>query len=637
MKTQIKISTKLVVAFLAVGVVPFLVIGFTSLYKASNALSLQAFSQLTAVREIKKNQITDFLKNHKNEVKVLVNNPTVVMGSETLSSVFYAGGKSTDQIMWTESEKEFGPFFESLLKDAGYADIALISLDGDIIYNVKRRSDLGSNLDHSDLKSSSLAKVFAKVKKSGKIIFTDFAPYVPAGGKPAAFIAGLIRSEGEPVGVLAIQVSLDKINHIMMARAGMGETGETYLVGSDKLMRSNSFLAPKTHTVEASFANRSGGSVDTLASREALGGKSGEEVAQNFTGQRVLSAYTPVTIDDTTWALIAEISEDEAMTAVRDLKWLMVILAVIGISGIIAVAMLITKSITKPLSRVIDGLEIESEKVTTASSQVSAASQELADGSAEQAAAIEEVSASLEQMASMTKQNAENAGKATAMENEARQLAQNVKEHMGKLIIATNEAAQSSDETGKIIKTIDEIAFQTNLLALNAAVEAARAGEAGAGFAVVADEVRNLAMRAADAAKDTSSLIENTIKSVQNGQKITVETQEAFTANSELAAKVGVLVEEIATASNEQAQGIEQINKSVGEMDRITQQMATGADETAKAAVDMNMVAGQTVEYVEELELLVGGREVSSSRAATAEQAEWSSEEKKDNLYLPEK
>ncbi|HIJ78935.1 MAG: methyl-accepting chemotaxis protein [Desulfobulbaceae bacterium] len=608
-----------------------------SLSKASHALSLQAFSQLTAVREIKKNQLTDFFKNYKNEVKVLVNNPTVVQGSETLASVFYAGGKSTDQIMWTESEKEFGPFFVSLLKDAGYTDIALITLDGDIVYNVKKRADLGKNIEHNDLKGSPMAAAFAKVKQSGNIIFVDFAPYLPAGGKPAAFMAGPVKRDGELVGVLAIQVSLDKINHIMMARAGMGETGETYLVGSDRLMRSNSFLAANTHTVEASFADRAAGSVDTFASREALGGKTGERVSENFIGDSVLSAYTPVVIDDTTWALIAEIGEHEAMSAVKDLKWLMGGLAVIGISAIIAVALLITRSITRPLSRVIDGLEVESEKVTHASTQVSSASQELAEGAAEQASAIEEVSASLEEMASMTRQNAENAGKATAMEAEARQLAQNVEEHMAKLINATNEAAESSEQTGKIIKTIDEIAFQTNLLALNAAVEAARAGEAGAGFAVVADEVRNLAMRAAGAAKDTSYLIENTIKSVQNGQKITVETQEAFTANSELAAKVGVLVEEIATASKEQAQGIEQINKAVGEMDRITQQMAGSADETARAAVDMSMVAGQTVGYVEELELLVGGRVISASGGATLADEDFSSPQKKGNLYLPDK
>ena len=179
------------------------------------------------------------------------------------------------------------------------------------------------------------------------------------------------------------------------------------------------------------------------------------------------------------------------------------------------------RGITKPLKRVIQGLTESSTQVASASSQVSSASQSLAEGSSEQAASIEETSSSLEEMSSMTQQNAANANEAKNKMAEARQIVDKVNKHMGEMAEAIHGITKSSEETGKIIKTIDEIAFQTNLLALNAAVEAARAGEAGAGFAVVADEVRNLAMRAADAARNTSDLIENTIKAVKNGNEIT--------------------------------------------------------------------------------------------------------------------
>ena len=190
---------------------------------------------------------------------------------------------------------------------------------------------------------------------------------------------------------------------------------------------------------------------------------------------------------------------------------------------------------------------------------------------------------------------------------EAKVVVEKANAQMVQLMEAIGQITRSSEETGKIIKTIDEIAFQTNLLALNAAVEAARAGEAGAGFAVVADEVRNLALRSAEAAKNTSDLIEKTIKAVKNGNEITVATQAAFKANADISGKIGQLVDEIATASQEQAHGISQVNTAVSEMDRVTQQTAANAEESASAAEQMNAQAQQMRAYVDELAAVVGG------------------------------
>jgi len=169
------------------------------------------------------------------------------------------------------------------------------------------------------------------------------------------------------------------------------------------------------------------------------------------------------------------------------------------------------------------------------------------------------------------------------------------------------DISEASEETQKIVKTIDEIAFQTNLLALNAAVEAARAGEAGAGFAVVADEVRNLAMRAADAAKNTSGMIEGTVKKIKDGSDLVTTTNEAFTEVATSASKVGELVGEIAAASNEQAQGIEQVNRAVAEMDKVTQQNAANAEESAGASEEMRGQAEQMKDVIAELLVLVSG------------------------------
>jgi len=165
----------------------------------------------------------------------------------------------------------------------------------------------------------------------------------------------------------------------------------------------------------------------------------------------------------------------------------------------------------------------------------------------------------------------------------------------------------SSDETAKIIKTIDEIAFQTNLLALNAAVEAARAGEAGAGFAVVADEVRNLAMRAAEAAKNTSALIEGSVKQIQEGTGYVNRTNESFTRVSESSKKVGELISEIAAASKEQAEGIQQVNQAVSEMDKVVQSNAANAEESAAAAEEMSAQAEEMNSVVTNLGTLIYG------------------------------
>ena len=267
----------------------------------------------------------------------------------------------------------------------------------------------------------------------------------------------------------------------------------------------------------------------------------------------------------------------------------------------------ITRSITKPIRRVVEGLSLGGDQVASASAQIASSSQQLAEGASEQAAAIEETSSSLEEMASMVKQNSENAERCRVVMEESNQIVGNVDKHISGMTEAIGKIQSSSEQTVKIIKTIDEIAFQTNLLALNAAVEAARAGEAGAGFAVVADEVRNLALRAAEAAKTTSAMIEDTVKAVKDGSELTKLTQEAFQKNLEIARKVAELVGEIAAASKEQAQGIDQINKGVAEMDKVTQQNSASAEETASASEEMNAQAEQMKEFVAGLVALVGG------------------------------
>ncbi|MFH0730002.1 MAG: methyl-accepting chemotaxis protein [Pseudomonadota bacterium] len=278
----------------------------------------------------------------------------------------------------------------------------------------------------------------------------------------------------------------------------------------------------------------------------------------------------------------------------------------------LALGIFLSRSITGPINRIISGLTETSDQVSSAAGEVSAASQSLAEGASEQAASVEETSSSLEEMSSMTKQNAGNAGQADALMKQANQVVNKANASMGQLTTSMQEITSASEETSKIIKTIDEIAFQTNLLALNAAVEAARAGEAGAGFAVVANEVRNLAMRATNAAKNTAALIEGTMKKVTDGAALVKTTNDAFTEVAGSTAKVGELVAEIAAASGEQAQGIEQVNIAVSEMDKVTQQNAATAEEAAAASEELNAQAEEMKVFVGELATMVGGNAVIS-------------------------
>ena len=305
--------------------------------------------------------------------------------------------------------------------------------------------------------------------------------------------------------------------------------------------------------------------------------------------------------------VIKETSKDEMISTGSIARWSAIVTAAIAIILGVILNFLAIRSITKPINRAIEDLNEGAEQVASASGQVSSASQSLAEGSSEQAASIEETSSSLEEMSSMTKQNADNAGQADNLMQEANQVVRKANQSMTELTGSMQEISKASEETSKIIKTIDEIAFQTNLLALNAAVEAARAGEAGAGFAVVADEVRNLAMRAAEAAKNTAALIEGTVKKIDDGSTLVSRTNEAFGQVAESAAKVGELVAEIAAASREQAQGIEQVNTAVSEMDKVTQQNAANAEESASASEQLSAQAEQMKAIVEDLAALVGG------------------------------
>ncbi|MEI7426257.1 MAG: methyl-accepting chemotaxis protein [Candidatus Moraniibacteriota bacterium] len=280
---------------------------------------------------------------------------------------------------------------------------------------------------------------------------------------------------------------------------------------------------------------------------------------------------------------------------------------VLGVFLALILGIISSRSILKPVRRVIDGLSGASEQMASAAYEISATAQSLADGSSSQAAAIEETSSSLEEITEMTKRNANNAGQVDILMGQASQIMNDANGSMHKLTMSMQEISVASMEISKIIKTIDEISFQTNLLALNAAVEAARAGQAGAGFAVVADEVRNLAMRAAEAAKNTSILIAGAVRKIADGTILVSATSGAFkdaVCNTE---KISGLISEIAIASSEQAQGIAHVNIAIAEMNKVTQQNAATSEEAAASSEELNAQTEDMRAFVQELSLMING------------------------------
>jgi methyl-accepting chemotaxis protein len=258
------------------------------------------------------------------------------------------------------------------------------------------------------------------------------------------------------------------------------------------------------------------------------------------------------------------------------------------------------------LDEALSQVALAAEQVSSASTEISSGSQTLSQGASEQASSLEEVSSSLQEMSSMTKRNAENAKEAQSLSEGAQETANKGVESMKRLSEAIDRIKTSSDSTARIVKTIDEIAFQTNLLALNAAVEAARAGDAGKGFAVVAEEVRNLAMRSAEAAKNTANMIEESVKNAEGGVAINQEVLRNLTEINSQVNKVSAVMAEIAAASEQQSQGVEQVNTAVEQMNQVTQQVAANAEESASAAEELS---GQS----EEMKGMVGAFQLSSS------------------------
>ncbi len=437
---------------------------------------------------------------------------------------------------------------------------------------------------------------YFKLAKQGKYNTGNVSKSKLSGDPIIPIAAPILSEQKELVGILTVIVKVDYLIE-RVAKAKAGQSGYAFMVDQNGIVNAH----PNRDLIFKLDIKTEPG-MQNMA-RALLAGESGA-ASYTFEGREMVAGYAPIPMAK--WYVVVTESVDELRAPIKSMQKQMAVIGAILLLVIAGAVFFLGRRISRPIATIVDGLFDASHQISSAAGHLSSSSLQLAEGASEQAAAIEETSSSLEEMSSMTKQNAGNAHEANNLMSGTKDTVARASQSMEMLTTSMGEISRASEETSKIIRTIDEIAFQTNLLALNAAVEAARAGEAGAGFAVVADEVRNLAMRAAEAAKSTADLIEGTVKKIREGSDLMQKTDNEFQEMAKKVGKSGELVCEIAAASGEQSQGIEQVNRAMSEIDKVVQQDAANAQETASASEEMNAQAERMKDFVRELVAMVG-------------------------------
>jgi methyl-accepting chemotaxis protein len=523
-----------------------------------------------------------------------------------LAAGFADGGLEGLQYTIVQAERDIG--LQVFIKSFGFTDVLLVDLHGNVVYTATQGKDLGTNLRTGPYRESALAQ--AVVAGLNDTRFIDFAPYAPI-GEPAAFlVTPILDSQLNPAGTAVFRIGVGMFNEIMHARTGLGESGETYLVGADRLMRSDSILDPEHHSMRASFLDPDAGRVTADSVQRALEGDTGAALSSDYDGRAVLAAYAPLKFGDVTWAMVAQIDRAEAFAAVRHQDLVLLGLGAVGVVVLLALVPFLSHSVTDsvagPIRRVIAGLTAVAGEVAAASSEIASSSQALAASTSDQASNLARSTATLDALAKSTQDTARHSQEADRHSQQSRSEVLRAGKAMGELVQAIREIKAASDQTVQIIKTINEIAFQTNLLSLNAAVEAARAGDVGRGFAVVAEEVRNLANRSAQAAQNTADLLEEARRKSDTGVAAADDVERMLVEIESSNERVGGLIGEVVKHSEQQAGGIAEVAQAVSAIDTRTQDDAAVAQQTASASQQLSTHARSLLDFTGQLTGIAG-------------------------------
>ena len=539
-----------------------------------------------------------------------------------------------------------------------YYDLFLIHPDGEIFYTAAREADYQTNILKGPYAASNLAQLARDVVYYDQDRFVDFAPYEPSGNAPAAFVATAVKLNGATLAsrtnpltatlgsqfIVALQLSDSTLNEVMLQRTGLGETGESYLVGPDFKLRTST-RDPKRNLASSLSGDVALNGADTEPVRLALEGQSDTGLYQNYNSDWVLASFSPIEVHNQTWALITEIQASEVLRPVWILG-LVVLLLILGVVALVVqLALFFSRNITQPVSETalalqtiaeeqdltvqvgveqqdeigqmaesmrqmvsqlnsaLQHVELSSRQVQQESSVLESTGRQLAEQSSSQAASLEEISSSMLELNAQTKHNHELSASANRESEQMSRQAQSSSEQVQRFSQMMAEIESSTENVTQITSLISEIAAQTRMLAINASIEAARAGVHGAGFAVVAQEVQELAAQTAESAEEISKVVGASVEKVQSGRKALSEAQGSLEQIFGTTESVAEMMQMIRHAAQEQSQGIRQVNQALEELNQMTMENAQYSEVNAKSSSQLSKQAEELLAVVHQFRL----------------------------------
>ena len=671
---NVKIGNRLLISFLAVGVIPFLIIGFSYHLRSSDVITKQVFEKLKTVQVIKKAQVEDYFKKCLGDISLLSKNPSISEAITWFKMSFDTDGRIKEKAYEFSCEKH-GISLGQFISEYGYYDLLLIEPGGKIIYSFKREKDLGQNVITGPLKESTLGEIFSEGMK--ETVIKDFQPYSPSGNTHISFIltpyykngssgTGLSGQPEQPLAVLALKIDNETLNTIVQRREGMGETGETYLIG-----RHNGETSYRTDPVAVNDVkiSRIGQNISLPFLKNAFEGNQGEDIYK-IANKAQLISYNPLKIKGLDWVIISKINEEEAFGALNRIKWLMAFIAFICVAGIIVVDLLFTRSIINPIKDVIfrvkdiaegkgdlttrieiasndemgelakwfnkflDNLHAMVKNISENSMTLDKSSSELLDlsgimsegannmssksdtvacASEEMSLNMNSVAAAMEEASSSMSIVATSAEEMTATINEIAQNSENARTITGEAVsraqtasVKVDELGNAAQEIGNVTETITEISEQTNLLALNATIEAARAGEAGKGFTVVANEIKELARQTAEATQKIKEKIEGIQNSTSGAVSEIAKILTVINDVDTIVTTIASSVEEQSVTTREIASNVSQASSGIQEVNEKVAHSSTVSKEIAADITDVNRSAGEMANSSSQMSLNSG-------------------------------